>query len=209
MKILIADDHSVVREGLKIIIADSARSDVIEMAEDGNEALKKILSGQFDFAILDISMPGLTGLDILKILKERNFKCNILILSMFPQGQYAIRSLELGAAGYISKNSAADELSLAIRKISSGEKYISSDVIGKLVSNVKNPENKNPHDYLSQREFQIMCMLAKGRSNINISKQLFISDKTVSTYRSRIIEKLGIKSNTELALYVYKNNLME
>ena len=217
MKILIADDHSVVREGLKLVVREGlktypwsfSKSDIIEEAEDGIEAFKKITSGEFDFVILDISMPGMSGLDILKALKTRNIKCNILILSVFPQGQYAIRALELGASGYISKNSAAEELALAIKKISAGEKYISSDVIGKLISNVKNPGSKDLHEKLSEREFQIMNMLAKGNSNIEIGKHLFISEKTVSTYRTRILEKMGMKSNTELALYSYKNNLIE
>jgi DNA-binding NarL/FixJ family response regulator len=154
-------------------------------------------------------MPGMSGFDILKTLKSRNLNCNILILSVFPQGQYAIRALELGAAGYISKNSATEELILAIRKISSGEKYISSDVIGKLISDVKNPGAKELHERLSEREFQIMNLLAKGISNSEIGKQLFLSGKTVSTYRARILEKMGMKSNTELALYSYKNHLME
>ncbi len=217
MKILIADDHSVVREGLKIVVREELKSlpvdfshpETIEEAEDGIEAFKKITSGEFDFVILDISMPGMSGLDILKALKTRNLKYNILILSVFPQRQYAIRALELGASGYISKNSAAKELALAIRKISSGEKYISSDIIGKLISSANNPGSKDLHDNLSEREFQIMIMLAKGKSNIEIGKHIFISEKTVSTYRSRILEKMGMKSNTELALYSYKNNLIE
>jgi DNA-binding NarL/FixJ family response regulator len=209
MKILIADDHSVVREGLKLILGASSNLHVIEEAEDGNEALKKITTEEFDFVILDISMPGMSGLDILKVLKSRNLSYNILILSVFPHGQYAIRALELGASGYISKNSATEELIEAIRKISSGEKYISSDVIGKLISDIKNPGAKELHEKLSEREFQIMNLIAKGNSNIEIGKQLFISGKTVSTYRARILEKMGMSSNTELALYSYKNHLME
>jgi DNA-binding NarL/FixJ family response regulator len=209
MKILIADDHSVVREGLKLILGASSNLHVIEEAEDGYEALKKITTEEFDFVILDISMPGMSGLDILKVLKSRNLSYNILILSVFPHGQYAIRALELGASGYISKNSATEELIEAIRKISSGEKYISSDVIGKLISDVKNPGAKELHEKLSEREFQIMNLIAKGNSNIEIGKQLFISGKTVSTYRARILEKMGMSSNTELALYSYKNHLME
>jgi len=209
MKILIADDHSVVREGLKLVLGSSSNLHVVEEAEDGHEALKKITTGEYDFIILDISMPGMSGLDILRVLKSRNLNFNILILSVFPQGQYAIRALELGASGYISKNSATEELMEAIRKISLGEKYISTDVIGKLISDVKNPGAKELHERLSEREFQIMNLIAKGNSNIEIGKQLFISGKTVSTYRARILEKMEMKSNTELALYSYKNHLME
>ena len=208
MKILIADDHSVVREGLKQILKDLGISDMIEEAKDGNEALNKIRSGEFDFVILDISMPGLSGLDILKALKAVNLKINILILSIHPQRQYAIRALRMGASGYLSKNSAPEELALAIKKISAGEKYVSSEIIEKLIS--ENTQNGKPlHELLSEREFQIMCFLAKGESIIEIGKKLFLSEKTVSTYRNRLLEKMELKSNAELALYAYINDLIE
>lgn len=209
MKILIADDHLVVREGLKQIVKDLRITSLIEEAKDGNEALVKIKTGKFDFVILDISMPGLSGLDILKVLKTRIEKVNILILSIHPQSQYAIRALRLGASGYLSKDSAPEELALAIRKISAGGKYISSDIIGKLVSEFKKQDDTDFHDCLSEREFQVMCFLAKGVSIVEIGKQLFLSEKTVSTYRTRVLEKMEMKSNTELALYAYKNNLIE
>ena len=209
MKILIADDHSVVRAGLKLILKDLEISSLIEEAKEGYEALDKISSAAYDFVILDISMPGLSGLDILSALKVRNLKANILILSTYPQGQYAVRALELGASGYISKNNASEELVLAIKKVSSGEKYISSDIIGKLVSNIQKPDDESLHNRLSQREFQIMCFLINGTSIIEIGKKLSISEKTVSTHRARLLEKMGIKSNTELALYAYKNKLIE
>lgn len=209
MKILIADDHLVVREGLKQILKELKIVSCIEEAKDGDEALKKIKSGNYDFVIMDISMPGLSGLDILKTLKDRNEKANILILSFHPQEQYAIRALRLGASGYLSKDSAPDELELAIKKISAGGRYISSDIIGELVSNIDQPDETTLHNCLSEREFQIMCRLAKGLSNIEIGKQLFISEKTVSTYRTRLLEKMGMKSNTDLALYAYKNDLIE
>jgi DNA-binding NarL/FixJ family response regulator len=208
MKILIADDHSVVRKGLKQILKDLRISDMIEEAKDGNEALNKIRSGEFDFVILDISMPGLSGLDILKALKDVNIKINILILSVYPHRQYAVRALRMGASGYLSKNSAPEELALAIKKISAGEKYISSEIIEKLISG--NSQNENPlHERLSEREFQIMCLLAVGVSIIEIGKRLFLSEKTVSTYRNRLLEKMEMKSNAELALYAYINDLIE
>jgi DNA-binding NarL/FixJ family response regulator len=209
MKILIADDHSVVREGLKLILKGLNIISLIDEAKEGHEAFDKIVSGIFDLVILDISMPGLSGLDILKALKARNFKANILILSIYPQGQYAIRALELGASGYISKNSAPEELAIAIKKTSAGEKYISSDIVGKLVSNIQQPDDKASHERLSERELQIMILLAKGTSIIEIGKQLFISEKTVSAHRSHLLEKMEMKSNTELALYAYKNGMME
>ncbi len=159
--------------------------------------------------ILDISMPGQSGLDILKALKTRKEKTNILILSIYPQAQYAIRALRLGASGYLSKDSAPEELELAIKIISEGRRYISSDIIGKLVSDIDQPSDIILHDCLSEREFQIMCLIAKGVSLIEIGKKLFISDKTASTYRKRMLEKMGLKTNSELILYAYKNNLIQ
>jgi DNA-binding NarL/FixJ family response regulator len=209
MKILIADDHSVVREGLKLILKDLNIASQIDEAKEGQEAFNKILSGVFDLVILDISMPGLSGLDILKALRARGIRANILILSIYPQGQYAIHSLELGASGYISKNSATAELALAIKKTSAGEKYISSDIIGKLVSNMQHPGDKALHERLSERELQIMCLLAKGTSIVEIGKQLFISEKTVSAHRAHLLGKMEMKSNTELALYAWQNGLIQ
>jgi len=209
MKVLIADDHMVVREGLKQILKNLSSSYEIEEAKDGIDALHKIKTGDFNFVILDISMPGLSGLEILKTIKDHNNKVNILILSFHPQEQYAIRALRMGASGYLSKDSAPEELANAIKKISAGEKYISSDIIGKLLNGINEPDDIAIHDCLSEREFQILCLLAKGLSIIEIGKHLFISEKTVSTYRTRLLEKMGMKSNTELALYAYKNNLIE
>ena len=209
MNILIADDHSVVREGLKQILNDLKITSLIEEAKDGHEAFDKIISDKFDFVILDISMPGLSGLDVLKALKVRNIKVNVLILSIHPQSQYAIRALRLGASGYLSKDSSTDELALAIKKISAGERYISSDIIGELVSDINNQNDRPLHECLSEREFQIMCFLAKGTPITEIGKKLFISEKTVSTYRTRMLEKMKMKSNSELVLYAFKNNLIE
>jgi DNA-binding NarL/FixJ family response regulator len=208
MNILIADDHSVVREGLKQILKELGISEMIEEAKDGNEALNKIKSGEFDFVTLDISMPGMSGLDILEALKAVNIKINILILSVHPQRQYAVRALRLGASGYLSKNSIPEELEVAIKTISAGGKYISSDVIEKLVS--MNEQNEIAlHEHLSKREFQIMCFLSKGAPITEIGKKLFISERTVSTYRTRLLEKMEMKSNAALALYAYKNDLIE
>jgi two-component system, NarL family, invasion response regulator UvrY len=209
MKVLIADDHPVVLKGLKQMLTDLKIADSIEEAKDGNDALNKILSGKFDFVILDISMPGLSGLDILKVLKDRNEKINILILSIHSPAQFAIRALRLGAAGYISKDSAPGELEFAIKKISAGGKYISSDVVEKLVSYNDKENDLVVHTNLSEREFQVMCLLAKGSPIKEIGEKLYISEKTVTTYRSRLLEKMKMKSNSELALYAYKNNLIE
>lgn len=209
MKILIADDHTVVRQGLKQILQSLNTVTTIEEAKDGHEALEKIKSEQFDFVILDISMPGLSGLDILQTLKNIGIKRNILILSVYPQEQYAIRALRMGASGYLSKESAFEELELAIRKISLGQKYISSVIAEKLAFNDVDQAGTPLHERLSEREFQVMCMLAQGISVTEIGKKLFISDKTVSTHRIRLLVKMGMKKNAELTLYAIKNRLIE
>ncbi len=209
MKILLADDHQVVREGLKQMLKKPGLADFVEEAKDGNEALIKIESGEFDFVILDISMPGLSGLDILNALDSNKIKEKILIMSVHPQKQYAIRALKLGAGGYISKDSTSEELELAIKKISSGGKYVSSDVIGILVSDFNDNNDAGLHESLSEREFQVMCLLAKGVPLKEIGGKLFISERTVSTYRTRLLEKMKMKSNSEIALYAYKNGLIE
>jgi two-component system, NarL family, invasion response regulator UvrY len=209
MKILIADDHMVVREGLKQILREHKNFDNIEEAKEGNEALDKINKGDYDFIILDISMPGLSGLDILQILKGRNKKINVLILSVHPQEQYAIRAFRSGASGYLSKNSAYEELALAINKISAGEKYISSAIAEKLAFNFNDKQYLDLHERLSEREFQVFCMLANGMTVREIGKKVFISEKTVSTHRSRLLEKMGMKKNSEIILYAIKNNLIE
>jgi len=209
MKILIADDHSVVRAGLKQILQNLCNFPVIEEASDGHDALRKIKSEHYDFVILDISMPGLSGLDILQALKNAGIKRNVLILSVHPQEQYAIRALRMGASGYLSKENAFEELELAIRKISLGQKYISSMIAEKLAFNVADQAGTPLHERLSEREFQIMCMLAKGISLTEIGKKLFISDKTVSTHRSRLLEKMGMKKNAELTVYAIRNGLIE
>jgi len=209
MKILIADDHSVVRQGLKQILQNLSMVTNVEEAQDGREALEKIKKEPFDFVILDIAMPGLSGLDILKSLKDSGIKRNILILSVYPQEQYAIRALRMGASGYLSKESAFEELESAIHKISLGQKYISSVIAEKLAFNAADEASTSLHERLSEREFQVMCMLAQGISVTEIGKKLFVSDKTVSTHRTRLLAKMGMKKNAELTLYAVKNGLIE
>ena len=209
MKVLIADDHLVVREGLKEIVNKLDEVSVVDTAGDGREALEKIESSGYDLVILDISMPGLSGLEILQTLKRKNITAHILVLSIYPQTQYAIRALRLGASGYLSKDSAYEELASAIRKISAGGRYISSDLAEKYVFGDKIDLDRAPHEKLSEREFQIMCLLAKGKSVTEIARGIFLSDKTVSTYRARILEKMGMKKNAELMLYAIRNSLIE
>jgi two-component system invasion response regulator UvrY len=209
MKVLIADDHLVVREGLKEIVNRLEEVSVVETASDGREALEKIERSEYDIVILDISMPGLSGLDILQTLKRERIKPHVLILSIYPQAHYAIRALRLGASGYLSKDSAYEELASAIRKIAGGGRYISSDLAERYVFGDKNVPDQTPHEKLSEREFQIMCLLAKGKSVTEIAHEIFLSDKTVSTHRTHILEKMGMKKNVDLMLYAIRNGLIE
>lgn len=209
MKVLIADDHAIVREGVKNILKSMPEIDLVDVATDGQEAFAKINLNDYDMVILDISMPKLSGLDILQKMKEKGVRANVLILSFYPQEQYAVRAFKLGAAGYISKDSAFEELNLAFRRIASGGKYVSSTLAEKLLFQEIEPDGKKLHEHLSDREFQVMVMLAKGKSLVDIGHEIFISDKTVSTYRSRILEKMGFNNNTELTIYALKNKLFE
>ncbi len=209
MHVLVADDHSIVREGLKQIIRKIEGVSKVEEASDGHEALSKIEKNKYDLVILDISMPGLSGLDILKTMKDKNEKAHVLILSVHPQEQYAIRAFKLGAAGYLCKDSINEELSSAIKKIAVGSKYISPAFAEKIAFDKNGDINKLPHEKLSEREFQIMCMLANGKTVKEIANELNISDKTVSTHRMRLLEKMGFRNNAELTHYAIKNNLVE
>jgi two-component system invasion response regulator UvrY len=209
MKILIADDHPIVREGLKQYVKTLDEVKLIDEAVDGNDAWTKIKNGSYDLVILDVSMPGMSGLDILRKMREKNLQVRVLMLSVHPQEQYAIHAFKLGASGYISKDNAYEELTLAIRKIASGSRYISSAFAEKLAFNGFDSDIQALHEKLSERELQVMVMLAKGKSVTEIAEEIFISDKTVSTYRTRILEKMGMKKNAELTIYAIKNNLIE
>lgn len=207
IRILIADDHFIVREGLKQIVSEVSDMIVLDEARDGQEALKKALTKDFEIVILDISMPIKSGLDVLKELKEKKPSTNVLVLSVHPEEHYAVRVLKAGAAGYLTKESAPDELVMAIRKISQGRKYITMSLAEKLAGEIKKPADAPLHSVLSEREFRVLCMIAAGRSIKEISEELFLSIKTVSTYRSRILKKMGFRNNSELIRYSIENGL--
>jgi len=209
MKILIADDHAIVREGVKLIVKTLPEVKQIDEAADGKEALSKLIKTHYDLAILDISMPEITGLDLLQQIKIHNIETRVLILSFHPQEQYAVRAFKLGAAGYLSKDSAFDEMAMAIRKIAAGGKYVSAAFAEKLLFNEVSSTDQQLHESLSDREFQVMIMLAKGKSVSEIASIIFISDKTVATYRARIMEKMQMKKNAELTIYALRNKLIE
>lgn len=208
MKILICDDHKIVRDGLKQILQQLGGGTVIEEAGDGYEALNLLKKSQCDILLLDISLPGMTGMEILQSVKAKWPAVNVLMLSMMPQEQYAILALKLGASGYLTKDTASEELLLAIRKVSEGGKYISHTLAESLALNLTKDTNKLKHESLSGREFEIMIKLANGKSLQEIGNELFISDKTVSTYRSRIMEKMDLSKNAELTRYCLEHNLI-
>jgi two-component system, NarL family, invasion response regulator UvrY len=209
MKILIADDHFIVREGLKQILKKLPDVAQIEEAANGIDALNLIEKSEYDIVILDISLPGMSGLEILEKLKSQNIEARVLILSMHPEEQFAIRALRSGALGYVTKDRAGEELLAAIRKISCGGKYVSSELAEYMVSKLNYEFETVLHEKLSEREFQIMIQLAKGKSSREIGSELFISEKTIGTYRFRIMQKMGMKKNSDLTFYALNNKLIE
>jgi len=209
IKILIADDHPIVRKGLKNIIKETSDMTVADEASNGQEVIKKALKKDFDIVVLDISMPGRSGLDILKELKIHKPKLSVLVLSVHPEEHYAVRALKAGASGYLTKESAPEELIKAIYRISLGKKYISSSLAEKLALDLDINSERPPHEALSDREFEVMCLIASGKTIKEIASELFLSIKTISTYRSRILEKMRMKSNAELTHYAIKHRLVE
>ena len=209
INILIADDHSVVREGLKQIISGNADMTVLAEAGNGNEAIEKIGKNSFSVVILDIAMPGKNGLDTMKEIKIKHPNLPVLILSMYPEEQYALRFLRAGASGYLTKKSASEELVNAIRTVSKGKKYVTSSLAEQLVGELDITTEKPLHGTLSDREFQVLCLIASGKTSGEIADELFLSVKTVSTYRTRILEKLRLKNTAELITYAIQNQLVE
>jgi two-component system, NarL family, invasion response regulator UvrY len=207
MKILICDDHKIVRDGLRQILRQLHVS-VIEEAGDGNEAMIRLRNGNFDIMLLDISLPDRNGLEVLQKVKANWPATNVLMLSMYPQEQYAIRALNLGASGYLTKDTASEELLLAVEKVAKGGKYISQELAENLAFHCNDEKTQQKHELLSVREFEVMIKLANGKSLKEIANDLFISNKTVSTYRSRIKEKMEFNKNTELTRYCIENNLI-
>jgi DNA-binding NarL/FixJ family response regulator len=209
IKILIADDHAIVRRGLKQILAETPDMVVAGEAHNGQELLEKARSDQWDVVVLDISMPGRGGLDILKQLKSERPKLPVLMLTIHPEDQYAVRVLRAGASGYLTKESAPDHLVEAIRKVARGGKYVSAHLAEKLVFNLESISEKPPHETLSDREFQVLRLIASGKTVKEIGEELSLSVKTISTYRSRILEKMKMKNNAELTHYAIQQKLVE
>ncbi|WP_151636397.1 response regulator [Noviherbaspirillum aerium] len=210
IRIIIADDHAIVREGLKQILADSADMVVSGDAENGADAIKLARKDEADVLLLDISMPDRSGIEVLKQIKKEVPKLAVLMLSMHREDQYAIRSLKAGAAGYLNKQSAPAELVDAIRQVACGRKYISAALAQELANQVGD-ENRAvpPHETLSDREYQTLIMIASGKTVSDIAGELSLSVKTISMYRSRLLQKMKLRHNAELTHYAIKNQLVE
>lgn len=208
IRILIADDHEVVRKGLKTIIADHRDMTVTGEAENGIDVLNIVGKQDFDLILLDFDMPEKNGLDTLIELKGLYPKLPVIILSIFPEDHYGTRFLKAGASGYLGKSSASDQLVEAIRKVAGGGKYVSPNLADKLVSDLNRDSDKPLHESLTDREFQVFTMIANGKKLKHIAEELCLSINTISTYRGRILQKMGMKSNAEVIHYAIDNHLI-
>ena len=209
LRIIITDDHPVVLKGLKEIISDGFDNVTIDVCSRGYELLNKISNNDYDIVLLDISLPDINGLEVLKEIKKRKRKLHVLILSMYPEEVYAARALKDGAQGYLTKLSAPDELLEAVKKILSGKKYVSPAFAEKLMLDFESDTDKLPHENLSDRELQVLSMIGKGKAVKEIAKELHLSANTVRTYRARILEKIGAEGTVELIHYAITHNLTE
>jgi len=207
IRILIADDHAIVRQGLKQIVEESGEMQVVAEAANGADALHKMREIGCDVVLLDISMPGKSGIDVLKQIKEEKPKLPVLILSIYPEDQYAVRLIKAGAAGYMTKESAPAEVVEAVRHVAGGKKFISPTVAEMLANEIGLADEKSPHETLSDRELQIFLLLANAKTVSGIAEALSLSVKTVSTYRSRILEKMHLRNNAELMHYAIERRL--
>lgn len=208
IRVLIADDHAIVRQGLRSILADTQDMSVAGEAENGVRALQMARGGDYDVVLMDVNMPDRNGIDTLKLIKKEQPKLPVLMLSMYPEDQYAIRALKAGAAGYLSKHSAPELLVSAIRQVASGKKYISASLAEQLAEAISE-DDRPPHERLSDREYQTLCMIASGKTLTGIGEELNLSVKTVSVYRARLLEKMKLKNNAELTHYALKHGLVE
>ena len=208
IRILVADDHTVVRRGLRQILLEGFPGALVEEVGDAEDLIKNVVKSTWDVVISDLSMPGRSGLDALQQIKQLHPNLPVLILSIHPEEQYALRVLKSGASGYLSKDMAPDELVNAVKKVMLGKKYITAAVAEKLAATLDQDHNKPLPEYLSDREFNVLKMLAAGRSVSEIAESLFLSVTTVSTYRSRIMAKMNLKNNAELTLYSMEHKLL-
>src|SRR3954463_467363 len=209
VRIVVADDHTIVREGLKQILAGQPDFEVVAEAADGHEAMKRVRELDFDVLLLDMSMPGKSGVELIKQVKSEKPKLRILVLTMHEEHQYAVRAIRAGASGYLTKEGASSQLVTALRKVASGGAYISAEVAEQLALNAM-PDSKGPlHERLSDREFQVFTMIAEGKSVSEIAERLNLSVKTVSTHKANVLQKMNMTTQGELIRYAIENNLVE
>ena len=209
IRIVIADDHTIVREGLKQLLAAASDIDVVAEARNGQEVMHQVRGNDFDVLLLDMSMPGKSGTELIKQVKDEKPKLRILVLSMHEERQYAVRAIKSGASGYLTKDSASTQLVTAIRKVSSGGAFISAEVAEALALSARSQGEGPLHAALSDREYQVFQMLASGTSVSEIAARLNLSVKTVSTHKARLLEKLGARNQTELVHYALKHRLID
>ena len=209
MRILLVDDHAVVREGLKRVLAGIGGTLDVGEAPDVPKALELARSGDWDCALVDIVLPGQTGLELVKELHRLQPRLPILVLSMFPEEQYAVRMLRAGASGYLNKESAPEQLIAAIRIVLNGGKYVSPRLASQIATDLTSTSSRSRHEELSDREFTVLRMMAAGMTGKDIARKISISNKTVSTYRTRILKKLHLRNNAQLVAYAVKNNLLQ
>ncbi len=208
-RILIADDHEMVRRGLRHILADAFADLAVGEAADARQALEAAGKGVWDIVLLDINMPGRSGIEVLQELKELHPRLPVLVLTAYPEKDYAVRAFKLGAAGYVSKGSASDELIAAIRKALTGGRYVTASLAEALAATVAGESSAVPHDALSNRELQVLRLVALGKPLKEIAAELSLSEKTIGTYRVRIARKLGLSTNVELARYATRHKLVD
>lgn len=209
IRILIADDHYVVRQGLTLILEKNCGMEVVASCANGTDALTWLHKNECDVALIDIAMPGMNGIDLLNHLRKEKPRLPVLILSAYPEDQYAVRLIKAGAAGYLNKECAPDEVVRAVHYVLAGKRHISPAVVEMLANGLSIPEGKLPHETLSNREHQIFMLLASAKTYPEIAENLKLSVKTVSTYRNRILEKMQLQNNAELMLYAVSKNLMQ
>ena len=208
MRILIVDDHAIVRRGLRELLSNEFHGAAFGEASDAQQALEQLRKKEWDVALLDIALPGKSGLDLLKELKTEWPKLPVLILSAHPEDQFAVRALKAGAGGYMTKESAPEELAKALRKIMAGGRYVSPALAEMLALGVTKDLTRTPHETLSDREYEVMSRIASGKTVTEIAEELSLSPKTISTYRARVLEKLGLKNSAAIVQYVIRNGLV-
>lgn len=209
IRILLVDDHTIFRDGLKRLLREEDDIDVSAEASDSTEALGKLRADAFDLVLLDINMKGRSGLDLLPSIRGEWPSLPVIVLSMYPADQYALRAFEAGASGYIAKDMDSTQLIVSIRKVATGGRYFPPEVADTIIGQLGGQFHENPHQQLSSREFEIMLLIVKGSRLVDIGKQLFLSVKTISTYRSRILKKLHLGGNAELVQYALRHHLID